>query len=792
MCFQVPSGKNSVNSSFESDYHKPAKGVSATRLTRKSSTGSTTTSASEVEDGRQSSFSCSSSEAEWLVQSIEQVCRKTLFKQVATNTVNEFVASPATKTEKLPSPILKHKTPVVEPKKSPVTSTPKRHNQTKSLIRRCSLRLRRSDDTKKKMVRFASAEDVFSVSGREEFTETELSVPIASLPLRGKSSPSPQKPVQLNSSGESHIYDPVTPIHMETPRVPVRHRRSLQQVTKRLNFDDTFTSDNSHIYATAFEQPQPSNAVQLEESHPLSHYLQWIVEQSDLNAAPSVQQWLKQTRTQVETECLSALQSKSLTKDPILAAILGVGDAQEAISRLQDRHENVQATVGHVTRRLEQGQWVKFCSSVPGLSTEVNDFLLEYRCIIENSSPYSRSVERHMYETLRRLREVGSRPNSKPQTLTEFENIQSLMADVKNTLQTLANSLFLKEIAKIVKIIEENKRHKRAALGCSRRAAAALCTLAQDSPSMCDLITRVNGVEALLSVCEIRELRCIWPTALRALTLLCSQTAATRAFDQCAGVLIIRDILQDKNSSEQEKTEAVGLLTQITAPWTETPVLRGMKESMDQLIKSLTEVMNKAGNSEEFLLATAAVANLSFLDPIAVAYLHKYGTTRNLIMACRHKSIAQSVFVKDQVATVLANVASEKACHRDVVECGGLTVLLSLLQLRPNMLQKQVEVDICERIQQKSAIALARLCTSAMVAERVIQMQGVHRLVALCKEPKERNNADSVLVACLAALRKIAAVCSPIDMEAIGAHDLVSKELWDTFQMYSSKTESYV
>ncbi|OQR66242.1 protein inscuteable-like [Tropilaelaps mercedesae] len=718
-CANVPSGKNSVNSSFESDYQKPANGGGPTaRLTRKSSTGSTTTSSttSEPDDGRQSSFSCSSGEAEWLVQSIEQVCRKTLFKKVATNTVNEFVATPLTKTEKLPSPILKHKTPVVEPKKSsPVTSTPKRPGQAKSLIRRCSLRLRRSDD-KKKMVRFASAEDVFSVSAREDFTETDLSATVASLPLRGKYGSSPQEPLPLGSStGESHIYDPVTPVHMETPRVPVRHRRSLQQVTKRLNFDDT--SDQSHIYATAFEQPQPSSAVQLEESHPLSHYLQWIVEQSDLNAAPSVQQWLKQTRTHVETECLSALQSKSLTKDPILAAILSVGDAQEAISRLQDRHESVQATVGHVTRRLEQGQWVKFCSSVPGLSTEVNDFLLEYRSTIENSSPYSRSVERHMYETLRRLRDVGSRPNSKPQTLAEFENVQSLMADVKNTLQTLANSLFLKEIAK---------------------------------------------------------------------------TTATRTFDQCAGVLVIRDILHDKNSSEQEKMEAVGLLTQITAPWTETPVLRGMKESMDQLVKSLTEVMNKASNGEEFLLATAAIANLSFLDPIAVAFMHKYGTTRSLIMACRHKSIAQSVFVKDQIATVLANVCAEKACHRDVVECGGLTVLLSLLQMRPNALQKQVEIDICERIQQKSAIALARLCTSPSVTERVIQMQGVHRLVTLCKEPKERNNADSVLVACLATLRKIAAVCSPMDMQAIGAHDLVSKELWDTFQMYSNKTESYV
>lgn len=48
---------------------------------------------------------------------------------------------------------------------------------------------------------------------------------------------------------------------------------------------------------------------------------------SGLSSVPSVQQWLKAVRLSVENECLSSLQSKSLTKDPALAAVLAVGDA---------------------------------------------------------------------------------------------------------------------------------------------------------------------------------------------------------------------------------------------------------------------------------------------------------------------------------------------------------------------------------------------------------------------------------------------------------------------------------
>lgn len=69
---------------------------------------------------------------------------------------------------------------------------------------------------------------------------------------------------------------------------------------------------------------------------------------------------------------------------------------------------------------------------------------------------------------------------------------------------------------------------------------------------------------------------------------------------------------------------------------------------------------------------------------------------------------------------------------------------------------------------------------------------GVQRLVRLCKDPKERNSSNSVLVACLAALRKIAASSGNRDLTDLGATELVRNELWDSFQQYSIAHESYV
>lgn len=79
----------------------------------------------------------------------------------------------------------------------------------------------------------------------------------------------------------------------------------------------------------------------------------------------------------------------------------------------------------------------------------------------------------------------------------------------------------------------------------------------------------------------------------------------------------------------------------------------------------------------------------------------------------------------------------------------AVAALLCFLQIRHSPLQKRPEIAAAERLQQRTAIALSRLCSDATVAKQVVELQGINRLVRLCKEGRERNHSDGVLVACL-------------------------------------------
>jgi len=55
-----------------------------------------------------------------------------------------------------------------------------------------------------------------------------------------------------------------------------------------------------------------------------------------------------------------------------------------------------------------------------------------------------------------------------------------------------------------------------------------------------------------------------------------------------------------------------------------------------------------------------------------------------------------------------------------------------------------------------------------------------------------RVGSDGVLVACLAAVRKIASVVGPERFETLDAAELVEPRLLDSFLIFSSKNESFV
>ena len=84
------------------------------------------------------------------------------------------------------------------------------------------------------------------------------------------------------------------------------------------------------------------------------------------------------------------------------------------------------------------------------------------------------------------------------------------------------------------------------------------------------------------------------------------------------------------------------------------------------------------------------------------------------------------------------------------------------------------------------------MCTDPALASQVVKLNGLSRLVDLCKHDSARLGSDGVLVSCLAAVRKIAAACGTKHFEALDAAELVEPRLLDSFLIFSSKNESFV
>jgi len=285
--------------------------------------------------------------------------------------------------------------------------------------------------------------------------------------------------------------------------------------------------------------------------------------------------------------------------------------------------------------------------------------------------------------------------------------------------------------------------------------------------------------------------------------------------EESGGIEILSDTLKDDKASEEEKSEAAGLLAQVTSPWIENNnTIEGLSRHLNDLVQSLTSLSAKTTSAETFLLSTAALANLTFMESSVVLLLKTYGTAKILVAAINKqqqshqsnqikknlvkKPLSVSIYIQDQVAAVLANMAANVDCRSDVVKNGGLPLLLQFLMaespatntdLKP---EDYAQIAATERVLQKSAIAISRLCNDKRLAEELVRLEGLGRLVQLCKNESVRVSSDGVLVACLAAVRKVAAAVGPEKFKNLDATELVEPRLLDSFLIFSSRNESFV
>ncbi|KAF7650116.1 hypothetical protein LDENG_00131020 [Lucifuga dentata] len=269
------------------------------------------------------------------------------------------------------------------------------------------------------------------------------------------------------------------------------------------------------------------------------------------------------------------------------------------------------------------------------------------------------------------------------------------------------------------------------------------------------ILLQEGAVVALFKICRQDRFRDLYAHALRTVASICCVEEGINQLDKVDGILCLADILTDESSVEAAKAEAAAVVAQITSPHhTSTQHLASFLESMHDIVTALIKLCESASCGEVFLLASAALANITFFDSMACEILLQLNAIHTLLEACRDRQRVDTPYSKDQVVTILANLSVLEQSASEVLQEKGIERLLLLLGEKPS----------------SSTVPL---------------------LIQLCRSPTERNNSDSVLVACLAALRRLAAGC-PDSIEAADHQQLIKPRLVDSFLLCSNMEESFV
>ncbi|XP_073799561.1 protein inscuteable homolog isoform X3 [Danio rerio] len=469
----------------------------------------------------------------------------------------------------------------------------------------------------------------------------------------------------------------------------------------------------------------------------------------------SVQRWMEDLRQMTEVECMCVLQSKPLGVDEDAELIVSAG-ATHTLSHTHTTRDNLQALLkralavstelGKMFQRLEKRRWQRVHNTAGRVNTHLRSLIQEY-----SSAPHTPADMQKFEKTLlEKCMELSIITERCLHTEDEYflksmkEAIHEILTDVSDSFSQMIDMALANEIQILIRQIEDSDDVLTISTAISN-----LLSLTQDGPQLCSIIAKVDG-------------------------LLC-----------------LADILTDGACAEATRAEAAAVMAQITSPHhSSTQHLSSFLESMQDIVTALIHLCESASCGEVFLLASAALANITFFDSMACEILLQLNAVHILLQACRDRQRVDTPYSKDQVVTILANLSVLEQCTADVLEEKGIEQLLVLLNEKPSS-SSPSESAACERVQQKAAVTLARLSRDPLLAQTAIQCKAVPRLIELCRSPAERNNSDSVLVACLAALRRLAAECP----DSIGPSDhqqLIKPRLVDSFLLCSNMEESFV
>uniref|UniRef100_F1S991 INSC spindle orientation adaptor protein n=1 Tax=Sus scrofa TaxID=9823 RepID=F1S991_PIG len=488
----------------------------------------------------------------------------------------------------------------------------------------------------------------------------------------------------------------------------------------------------------------------------------------------SVQRWMEDLKLMTECECMCVLQAKPISLeedaqgDLILAGGPGPGDPLQLLLK---RGWVISTELRRIGQKLAQDRWARVHSMSVRLTCHARSMVSEYSAV-------SRSSSQEMGQCLQ----------------VENEHVlKSMKACVSETLSMLGQHFgqllelaLTREVQALVRKIDASDN-----VYTTESTTGNLFSLTQEGAPLCRIIAKEGGVVALFKVCRQDSFRCLYPQALRTLASICCVEEGVHQLEKVDGVLCLADILTDDSHSEATRAEAAAVVAQVTSPHLPfTQHLSSFLESMEEIVTALVKLCQEASSGEVFLLASAALANITFLDTMACEMLLQLNAIRVLLEACSDKQRVDTPYTRDQIVTILANMSVLEQCASDIIQENGVQLIMGMLSEKPRS-GTPAEVAACERVQQKAAVTLARLSRDPEVAREAVRLSCMSRLIELCRSPSERNSSDAVLVACLAALRRLAGVC-PEGLQDSDFQQLVQPRLVDSFLLCSNMEESFV
>ncbi|XP_066142000.1 protein inscuteable homolog isoform X1 [Euwallacea fornicatus] len=536
---------------------------------------------------------------------------------------------------------------------------------------------------------------------------------------------------ELNSSSESeleHIFEDLDGEHTSTPKcldLEMRHRRRNRG---RLQ----------HRYREIPRVPPiPTDGTNINNS--------------------AVLRWLEEARESLEQECTTTLQCKSIAAE-LAQKVSHLAACSTTILRgLLSHCRCIEMDYKHLNSETNQRQFL-----IQSLAGSIMDFLR-----IHCSEVNSKSLK--LYDRIKDAKAAEAR---------------NPLTELFNEWQVLQNQVLVDEIKKLVGKLEDpiSDLDLRATL-------TGITSVSLRNVDLIAYFVKAEIIPILLILCERCEGSSLRTLILRALSTMCTNASAIRSFEKFSGIQIISDTLEEESKPEPERSEAVGLLAQVTAPWIDdNHSINSLQEYSKRLISSLTKFSASTKCCQNLLLCAAALANLSSLDNKCIKLLVESGSAPILLASIKSRGPFVSVYLLEQVATLMANMAVLDIARKQLILCEAPNALIHFLR-SPKRLQHE---DAERRLLQKSVIALSRLCSVTEASRQVVDCGGLRRLVELCREKHKRFSSDAVLVAALATLRKIVEACGKDVLDVQDCQELVEPKLLDSFLAYSTQNESYV